>query len=385
MISQHMKELNAGNSLIRAMFEEGKRLTALHGAENVFDFSLGNPSVSPPNAVKQAVLEIMQDPTHGYMNNSGYPHVRESIAQSINRLHNTAFSDQNIVMTVGAAGALNIVLKSILDPGDEVIVFAPFFGEYRHYVNNFNGKLVVAATNKETFQPEISALEAALSERTKAVIINSPNNPSGVIYPESTIQALTDLLRQQKQTIYLISDEPYRELVYDNNTVPYITHYYPHSFVAYSFSKALSLPGERIGYLAVPSEMDSFEDVINALNVANRIMGYVNAPSLFQLVAERCVDAKVELDEYEKNRNVLYEHLLALGFSVTKPQGAFYMFPRSLIADDVAFCEKAKEYNLLLVPGSAFGSPGFFRLAFCVGHESVQRSLLYFEKLARSF
>lgn len=390
MISNKMKTLVAGSSTIRAMFEEGKRLAAIHGTENVFDFSLGNPNVEPPEAIQTAISEILYNETpnliHGYMNNSGYEDVRETIAAHLQEKYNVALSTQNIVMTCGAAGGLNIILKTLLNPEDEVIVFAPFFGEYRNYVSNFDANLVVIPADTETFQPNLEALASMITPRTKAVIINSPNNPTGIIYSSETMTALGKILEQKQAefgtSIYLISDEPYRELVYDQTQVPYAIKYYRNTFIGYSYSKSLSLPGERIGYIVAPSEMDGFDDIMAGLNVANRILGFVNAPSLFQRVIAKCLGNEVDITIYKRNRDLLYNHLVNIGFECIKPEGAFYLFPKSLIADDKQFCEDAKQFNLLLVPGSAFGCPGHVRLAYCTSYEQIERSLPAFTKLA---
>ncbi len=393
MISEKMKELVAGSSIIRAMFEEGKRLSAIHGKENVFDFSLGNPSAPPPAAVKNSINAILtnqsQSEIHAYMNNSGYEDVRKKIAESINSKHGTKFGEANVVMTVGAAGGLNVILKTIINPGDEVIVLAPYFGEYNNYISNMNGQVVVVHSDTRDFQPNPEELEKAITPRTKAVIINSPNNPTGVIYSEQTLKNIAAVLEEKQKSlgtcIYLISDEPYRQLVYGNVMVPYVPCYYRNTFVAYSFSKSLSLPGERIGYIAFSSEMDYFTDVTEGLNVANRILGFVNAPSLFQRVAAMCIDVNVDMSVYEKNRQLLYDTFIRLGFECVKPEGAFYIFPRALNDDGKAFCQAAKKFNLLLVPGQAFCCPTHFRVAFCVDHKVVERAIPAFEKLAKSF
>ncbi|MGL4345358.1 MAG: pyridoxal phosphate-dependent aminotransferase [Cellulosilyticaceae bacterium] len=393
MISNKMQTLVAGSSTIRAMFEEGKRLAAIHGAENVFDFSLGNPNVEPPEAIIEAVTDILHNETpnlvHGYMNNSGYEDVRQTIAEHLNGQYDLSLSNQNIVMTCGAAGGLNIILKTLLNPGDEVIVFAPFFGEYRNYADNFDGKLVVVPADITTFEPNLEALSDLVTARTKAVIINSPNNPTGVIYSDAALKGLAQILEDKQAelgtSIYLISDEPYRELVYDGATVPYVLNYYRNSFIGYSYSKSLSLPGERIGYIVANGEMDDFGDVMAALNVANRVLGFVNAPSLFQRVIAKCLTNEVDVDIYKRNRDLLYNHLTSIGFECIKPQGAFYLFPKSLIADDKQFCQDAKQFNLLLVPGSAFGCPGHVRLAYCTSYEQIERSLPAFTKLAEFY
>ena len=390
MISDKMKVLVSNSSIIRSMFEEGKRLASIYGAENVFDFSLGNPNVEPPKEVKDEILKILseEDPNlvHGYMSNSGYDDVREKIANYINKLYNLKLSFNNIVMTCGAAGGLNIILKTILNPGDEVLTFSPFFGEYNNYVKNFDGVLVPVQSEEGTFQPNLRLLEESINEKTKALIINSPNNPTGVIYTEESIKGIAKVLeKKQKElgiSIYLISDEPYRELVYDNKEVPYILKYYTNAFVGYSYSKSLSLPGERIGYIAVNPEMEDIDEVMDALNTANRILGFVNAPSLFQRVIGRTLGSEVDVNIYKKNRDLLYNHLISLGFECVNPDGAFYLFPKSLIEDDKKFVEMGKKYNLIMVPGSSFGKKGYVRLAYCINYKIIESSLNSFTKLA---
>ena len=393
MISNKMEKLVKNSSVIRAMFEEGKKLSAKYGEENVFDYSLGNPNVEPPKEIKQAIIDIIneepQNLVHGYMSNYGYEDVRENIAEFINKKNNVNLTKDNIVMTCGAAGGLNIILKTLLNPEDEVIVIAPFFGEYENYVNNFDGKLVVVQADKETFQPDIKALEKGITAKTKAIIINTPNNPTGVIYSSESLTKMAEVLRKKeaeyKTSIYLISDEPYKEIAYDGAEVPFLLNYHKNSFIGYSYSKSLSLPGERIGYVVANSEMDDYKDVIQSLNVANRILGFVNAPSLFQRVIGRTLGAEVDVNIYKKNRDLLYNHLISLGFECVKPQGAFYLFPKSLIPDDKAFAEAAKKYNLLIVPGSSFGCPGHFRLSYCISYEKIEKSLQAFTKLAEEF
>ncbi|MCL2352813.1 MAG: pyridoxal phosphate-dependent aminotransferase [Firmicutes bacterium] len=392
MLSQSIKEVIANSSAIRAMFEEGRRMAQIHGADRVYDFSLGNPNVAPPEEVRRAILEIAgnEDPVflHGYMVNAGYPDSRKAIAESINRRFGVDFDENSIIMTVGAAGAMNVAFKTLLDPGDEVVVFAPFFGEYRWYVRNFGGELVIVPNASEDFQPDLAGLEKALSPRTKAVIINSPNNPSGAVYPAKTLEALGGILegwrKKTGNTVYLISDEPYREIAYDGADVPYVTKFYANTFVAYSYSKALSLPGERIGYLAVPREMDGYGEIWPALATANRILGFVNSPSLFQRVAAVCADAAVDTAFYRENRDILYNSLTEMGYECFKPQGAFYLFPKSPLADDVAFCEAAKKFRLLIVPGRSFGAPGYFRISYCVKRETVLNSLESFAEAIKS-
>lgn len=393
MIADKMVNLVKNSSAIRAMFEEGKIMAAKYGAENVYDFSLGNPNVPAPAEVKQAVYEELEkeDPVvlHGYMNNSGYEDVRGAIAASINKRFGTAFGEQNIIMTVGAAGGLNVILKTLLNPGDEVIVIAPYFGEYNSYVSNYDGKIVVVSPNTETFQPNLEELEQKITAKTKAVIINSPNNPTGVVYSEDTIKKMAEILRGKEKElgtdIYLISDEPYRELVYDGIEVPYLTKYYENAIIGYSYSKSLSLPGERIGYLVIPDKVSDAEDVIAAANVATRILGYVNAPSLMQKVVAKCLDAKVDVPFYNRNREALYNGLKELGFECIKPEGAFYLFVKSPVEDEKAFCATAKKHNILIVPGSSFACPGYVRIAYCVSYETIMNSMPGFKALAEEF
>ncbi len=393
MISNKMKDLVAGSSTIRAMFEEGKRLASIYGEENVFDFSLGNPNVEPPEVVKNTIIEILSEESpnfvHGYMSNSGYEDVRLKIAEFTNKKHNLNLTENNIVMTCGAAGGLNIIFKTLMNPGDEVITFAPYFGEYRAYTNNYDGNLVVVPSNTDTFEPNLEEFENKITSKTKIVIINSPNNPTGVIYSEEVIKSLANILnKKQKEfnsSIYLISDEPYREIVYDDIKVPYLLSYYNNSIIGYSYSKSLSLPGERIGYIVANSDLDDFDIFMQGLNVANRVLGFVNAPSLFQRVIARTLGAEVDVDIYKKNRDLLYSHLTKIGFSCVKPNGAFYLFPKSLIEDDVKFCQDAKKFNLLIVPGTAFGCPGHFRISYCVSYDKIEKSLAAFDKLAELY
>lgn len=393
MIADKMKALVKNSSAIRAMFEEGKIMAAKYGAENVYDFSLGNPNVPAPVQVKEAIIEEAEkeDPIvlHGYMSNAGYEDVRQAVAESINKKFDTAFSAKNIIMTVGAAGGLNVILKTLLNPGDEVIAIAPYFGEYNSYVSNFDGKLVVVSPNTETFQPNLTELEEKLTARTKAVIVNSPNNPTGVIYSEETIQAMAEILRKKQKEfgtdIYLISDEPYRELAYDGAEVPYLTKYYENAIIGYSFSKSLSLPGERIGYLVIPGEAADSEDVISAAGTATRILGYVNAPSLMQKAVAKCLDAQADVPYYDRNREDLYNGLKEMGFECIKPQGAFYLFMKSPVADEKVFCEAAKKQHILIVPGSSFACPGYVRIAYCVAHETIINSMPGFKVLAEEF
>ena len=391
MISRKMDGIVRSGSAIRAMFEEGKRLAQIYGKENVFDFSLGNPSVPAPSKVNEAIKSIVDSvdamTLHGYMTNSGYESVRQTVANNLNRRFNTDYSARNIVMTVGAAGGLNVALKAIVDPGDEIIVFAPYFGEYDNYISNVDGKAVVIPPNPPSFQPNIDALEKAVGVRTKAVIVNSPNNPTGAVYGAETLKSLGDLLRRKSkekgEAIYLISDEPYREIIYDGNKCEYVADYYDDTIVGYSYSKSLSLPGERIGYLAISDKAEDSENLLSACNVATRILGFVNAPSLQQLVVERCIDEKTDVSAYDKNRRLLYSALTQYGFECVKPQGAFYLFVKCPIEESV-FIAKAKEYNLLLVGGKSFGCEGYVRIAYCVDYDMIERALPAFKKLAEA-
>lgn len=394
MIAEKMKNMVANSSAIRAMFEEGNRLAQIYGAENVYDFSLGNPNVAAPEAVKQAILELIEeeDPVvlHGYTNsNCGYADVRETVAQSLNERFGTRFEGKNIVMTVGAAGGLNVILKSLLNPGDEVIVFAPYFGEYRSYTDNYDGVLVEISPDTGSFQPKLEEFRQKLSRKTKAVIINTPNNPTGVVYSEETIKKLAAIMEEKQKEygtdIFLISDEPYRELVYDGVEAPWLTGYYDNTVVGYSYSKSLSLPGERIGYLVIPDEAADSTELLAAANVATRILGFVNAPTLQQKVVAKCIHEKTDISYYNRNRETLCEGLKECGFQCIKPEGAFYLFVKSPVENEKEFCDAAKKYHILIVPGSSFGCPGYVRLAYCVSYETIVNSLPRFRELAGEY
>lgn len=395
MISDKMKGYVQGSSVIRAMFEEGKRLALIHGEDKVYDFSLGNPNVPAPALVNQLIKEIVDEESstmvHGYMSNSGYDDVRAIISESINETFGTQFNQDNIIMTVGAAGGLNVILKSLLNPEDEVIAFAPFFGEYRSYVGNYDAKLVVVPADTETFQLNLNKLEEMITPKTKVVIINNPNNPTGVVYSENTIKKLADILNHKQEeygiSIYLLSDEPYRELVYDGAKVVYIPNYYKNTIVGYSYSKSLSLPGERIGYLVLPDTLTDSEDIKSAANVATRILGFVNAPSLMQRLIGRCIQNNIVTDitPYNKNRELIYDGLKGMGFDCIKPEGAFYLFVKTPTKDEMEFVNAAKQYNVLVVPGSSFHCPGYVRIAYCVSEKTILNSLPYFKKLAIEF
>ncbi len=393
MIAEKMVGLVNNNSAIRMMFEEGKRLAAIHGAENVYDFSLGNPNVPAPSSLNKAIKEILDEEestfVHGYMSNAGYEDVRQTVAESLNRRFDTTFSKDNIIMTVGAAGGLNSALKAIVNPGDEIVTFAPYFLEYRAYINNYDGVLVEVSPDTTTFQPNVEEFEKKITAKTKAVIINNPNNPTGVVYSEETIKKLVAVMEAKQKEygteIYLISDEPYRELAYDGAKVPYLTKYYANTIVGYSFSKSLSLPGERIGYLVIPSEMPDFKNVFAAASIATRILGFVNAPSLMQRAVAKVIDEQTDIAYYNRNRELLYNSLTEYGFECVKPEGAFYLFVKSPVADEKEFINKAKEHNILMVPGSSFACPGYVRIAYCVAYETIERSLNSFKDLAKNF
>ena len=394
MISKKMENMVANSSAIRAMFEEGNRLAKIYGSENVFDFSLGNPNVPAPDAVKYAIKELLEeeDPVvlHGYTNsNAGYEDVRKAVADSLNERFGTHFGSKNITMTVGAAGGLNVILKSLINPGDEVIAFAPYFGEYRSYTDNYDGVLIEISPNTIDFQPKLDEFEKKITQKTKAVIVNTPNNPTGVVYSEETIQKMASILEKKQKEygtdIYLISDEPYRELAYDDVEVPYLTKYYANTIIGYSYSKSLSLPGERIGYVLVPDEVYDKNELYAAVCGAGRALGYVCAPSLFQKMIIRCQGATGDISAYKKNRDLLYEGLTNIGYKCFKPDGAFYMFVKALEDDSNAFCEKAKEEDVLIVAADGFGCPGWVRISYCVDEEMIKRSMPAFERIYNKY
>ena len=393
MIAEKMKPYLQNNSALRAMFEEGKKMAEQYGADKVYDFSLGNPNVPAPEKIKEAIKEILdeEDPVfvHGYMSNAGFPHVRKAIADNLNQRFGTNFSEENLIMTVGAGSGLNVCLKTLVDPGDEVIVFAPYFLEYGSYIRNYDGVLVQVDPDTESFQLNLDDFEKKLTEKTKAVIINNPHNPTGVVYSEAMISRLAAIMEEKQKAfghaIYLISDEPYRELAFDGVEVPFVTKYYRNTMVVYSYSKSLSLPGERIGYVIIPDEVENSGDTITAATIANRISGCVNAPSLIQLAVAKCVDSEVDLGYYDRNRRTLYEGLTKMGFTCVKPEGAFYLWLKSPVEDEKQFVEAAKKYHILVVPGSSFACAGYVRLAYCVSYETIVHSLPEFEKLAKEY
>jgi aspartate aminotransferase len=385
-VAKKMLQFMEKASWIRKMFEEGARLKKIHGEDKVFDFSLGNPNVPPPEAVRNKLLEVIQQDLpgkHGYMPNAGLPETREAVSAYLCKEHCVAMASDHIVATCGAAGALNIILKALLDPGDEMLVPAPYFVEYGFYADNHGGVLKTVPTD-ENFALNLEAIEEAISERTKVVLINSPNNPTGQIYADTAIRQLGEILGQKSlrygRTIYLVADEPYRKIVYDGHDVPCIFQHYANSIIATSYSKDLSIPGERIGFVAVHPGADQIDELMGALTLANRILGFVNAPGLMQrLVAELqgiCVDVEV----YRRKRDRLVSGLKAFGYELVTPPGAFYLFPRSPLADDVKFVRLLQEENILVVPGSGFGGPGHFRIAYCVDDQVIERALPGFER-----
>jgi aspartate aminotransferase len=380
------------SSWIRAMFEEGEKLRSIHGADKVFDFSIGNPEIEPPETVKKAFEKIASldlPGKHRYMSNAGYISVREKIASRIEKETGVSLSYKNIIMTCGAAGALNVVLKTLLNPGEEVVVFSPYFVEYLFYIDNHGGKPVVVPTDTSTFQPDPATLEKALSPRTKAIIFNNPNNPTGVIYKEETLLSIAKLIeRKEKEyntTLFIISDEPYSDITYDGIKAPSMFKIFKNSIVVNSFSKSLALPGERIGYIAVNRGIQEVDLLLEGLTFSNRTLGFVNAPAIAQRVIEEAIDQVVDVEKYKKRRDLLYNSLIRLGFSCNKPEGAFYLFPKSLMEDDVEFAKRALKYNLLLVPGQGFGCPGYVRLSYCISLETIENSLPAFEALVNEF
>ncbi len=393
MISEKMRPFLENNSAIRTMFEEGNQMAEKYGAENVYDFSLGNPNAPAPEKIKKEMIRILneEDPVmvHGYMSNAGFPQVRAAVAEDLNRRFGTKFTEKNLIMTVGAGGGLNVCLKTLLDPGDEVIVFAPYFLEYKAYVGNHDGKLVTVEPKTDDFQLNLSDLQNKLSPKTKAVLINNPNNPTGAVYTEEAILTLAAILEEKQReyghAIYLLSDEPYRELAYDGAKVPFLTNYYKNTMVVYSYSKSLSLPGERIGYVLIPDELEDSDVTIETATIANRISGCVNAPSLVQLAVGACTDSRVDIEFYDRNRKTLYDGLSGMGFSCTRPQGAFYLWVKSPVEHEAVFAEAAKKYHILIVPGTSFACPGYVRIAYCVSNETIVNSLPAFQKLADEF
>ena len=393
MYNKNMYKIGAKGSDIRELFEYGKRRKLEIGDDKVFDFSIGNPSVPSPSIVNETLIDLINnvEPTklHGYTSASGDNFVKESIANYINNKYNTNVKSNLIYMTCGAAASLSITFKALLNPDDEVIVIAPFFPEYKVFVENAYGKIVVVDSKMPSFLPDFDLLEKAITKKTKAVIINSPNNPTGVVYGEDVIKKLSAILEAKEKEfntqIFLVSDEPYRELVYGDIAVPYITNYYHNSIVCYSFSKSLSLPGERIGYILVNPECNNALDIFKTICGAGRSMGFVCAPALFQYMVPKCLGYTSDINIYKENRDILYNELTSYGYDVVKPEGAFYLFIKSLDEDSYAFSEFAKKYELLLVPSDSFGVKGYIRISYCVSKEQIVNSLPSFKKLIQDY
>lgn len=387
-----MFEYGSKSSVIRELFAYGLERKKIVGEDKVYDFSLGNPSIPAPMEVKKALLELLEEPAealHGYSPASGDPEVRKTLAESLNRRFGTSYTEDNLYMTVGAAASLRISIQAIANPEDEFITFAPFFPEYSVWVADAQARLLVTPADTKNFQIHFDSLKQMITPKTKGIIINSPNNPSGVVYSEETIQRLALLLEQKQReyqtTIYLITDEPYREIVYDNLSVPYVPRYYNNTILCYSYSKSLSLPGERIGYILTPDEADDAARLKAAIAGAGRALGYVCAPVLFQKAIARCADLKTNISAYEKNRDLLYHGLTSLGYECVRPQGAFYLFVKSPEPDAGAFSERAKKYDLLIVPSDSFGCPGYVRISYCVAEKTIKDALPAFASLIKEY
>lgn len=392
MIAKRLRASLDSSICIRDIFEEGKKLAAIYGKENIFNFTIGNPSVEPPAIVNESMKELLdkENPLalHGYPANVGHPEVRAHIAQYLNKTFDCNYDENGIIMTSGAAAAIAIISNSLLDMGDEVVTFAPYFWEYKSYVESFYGKLVPALCNMETLQPDPETFEAALTEKTRFVLINTPNNPTGAVYTEESLKKVAAIMEKKQEEyghpIYLVSDEPYRKLAYDME-VPYLTHYYKNTIVVYSYSKALSIPGERIGYIAMEPCVEDMQDLFAGMTASMRYLGYVNAPSLQQKMLLKCVDASVDISIYQKTRDILYAGLQKIGYTCIHPDGAFYLFVKALEEDDSKFCEAAKEERILMAPGTAFYGPGWVRISYCVPAEVAQASLPAFERLYQKY
>jgi len=376
-------------SWIRKMFEEGEKLRKIHGPENVFDFTIGNPNVEPPAAFKEELKKIAQNPKpgmHRYMSNAGYEETRAAVAEVLSEDSGLPFTPENVLMTVGAGGGLNVVLKALLNPGEEVIIIAPYFVEYKFYIDNHGGTVKEVST-KEDFTLDMEAIGRAIGPNTRAVIINTPNNPTGVVYSPQELEKLGALLEQKEKelnrAIYVISDEPYAKIAYDGIKVPSIFKFIKRSILVTSHSKDLALPGERIGYVAVSPQMEDAAHIMEGLVFCNRTLGFVNAPALAQRLVTPLQRETVDIPAYQEKRDILYDNLTGMGFEMVKPQGAFYLFPKSPLNDDIEFVARAQKYNLLLVPGSGFGKPGYFRISYCIDKKIILNSLQAFEKLAR--
>ena len=389
MISRKVEENLGKSSWIRKMFEEGAKLKAIHGDDKVYDFSIGNPYFEPPTAVIENLKAIVNGDIkglHRYMANAGFQEVREKVAAAVSESTQYPVPFNNVVMTVGAAGALNVCLKTLLNAGEEVIIFAPYFVEYVFYIQNHGGEPVIAQTNKDTFEPDLESFAASITANTKALILNSPNNPTGVVYSAAILEKMAAIVKEKEAefgtTIFVLSDEPYSVIRYDNVSMPHVFDYFENVIIANSFSKSLGLAGERIGYLAVSTRSKNVELLMNGIIFSNRTLGFVNAPAIFQKVIGDSVNDTVDVNLYLERRDILFNHLDSLGFKCVKPQGAFYLFPKAPIEDDIEFVLKAKEFNILAVPGTGFGCPGYFRLSYCIGIDTIENSKEAWTKLA---
>ena len=390
-VSRKLQQQMVAGGWIRKMFEEGIALKARYGESNVFDLTLGNPVAEPPEEFHHELRKWVNNPSpgmHRYMPNAGYQETRAAVATHLTSETGLPFTANEIVMTCGAAGGINVVLKTLVEAGDEVVIFAPYFVEYIYYVDNHQGIPRITATDSQ-FAPDLNALEETITPSTRAVLINSPNNPTGAVYGHGSLQGICEVIRAKERLygkeIFLISDDIYRRLVYDGAECPYLFQYHPRAIVITSHSKDLALPGERIGYIAINPRYDEREELVNGFVFCNRVLGFVNAPALMQHVVQALQDASVDVGEYVKKRDLLYNSLVEMGYSIVKPQGAFYIFPQSPIEDDVAFVRELQKYNVLAVPGQGFGAPGYFRLSYCVEERVIEGSLPGFRAVAREF
>jgi aspartate aminotransferase len=389
-IANKIQTFIESSSWIRKMFEEGERLRSVHGAEKVYDFTLGNPNVDPPAKFTEELLRLASEPPpgmHRYMSNAGYEESRQAVADGLSTASGLPVGAKHVVMTCGASGALNVVLKTILNPGEEIIILSPYFVEYKFYIDNHRGIPVVVKTDPETFQPDVAAIEKAVNNRTRAIIICSPNNPTGVIYPEAVLAELGEMLQKKElelsRQLFLISDEPYARIAYDDKKVPSIFRFFDNSLIVTSHSKDLALPGERIGYLAASPRMTHIDLFMEGAVFCNRTLGFVNAPALMQRLVSRLQSESVDIDDYQEKRDILYHYLTEMGFRMIRPDGAFYLFPESPLPDDIEFVKMAQKHHILLVPGTGFGAPGYFRIAYCVDKKMIERSLPAWKHLAQ--
>lgn len=392
MISKAYQEMGSKSSAIREMFDLALERSKVVGSENVYNFCIGNPNVPTPDCVKEELIRLLNTEDcmhlHGYTTSAGDEEARDEIAKGLNKRYGTHFTRDNLYFTVGAACALNVCFRALCNRGDEFIAIAPYFPEYRFYLEAIGVRFVPVMASCEDFQIDLEALEAALTEKTKGIILNSPNNPSGAVYSEETIRAVSELLQRKEKeyghAIYIVADEPYREIAYDVE-VPYVPKYYRNTLVCYSYSKCLSIPGERMGYLVIPDEVEEFDNLMKAVSGAARILSYVNAPTIFQLLMKTCHEEVADMGIYRRNRDLFYGALTEMGFSCVKPDGAFYLFPQSLEEDDYAFCRKAAEHNIMMVPGSEFGCSGHVRISYCVSTAQIERALPAFETFVKQY